>query len=212
VTEPTLTSGRQATVNKVFGFLSVSVAAYRCEAAWDAAHPDRPLHFGALAHGLLADMNASLPESFSIEDINAVHITGPDLPLLPDDWTTTAQATFQSMDLHLETYTKENVKAWRAKGEGGYPWPPSLELALLVPDVVPETVENFPNDGHVFWCKGAGHEGNCRRGVLNGTERPSEDLPRPGSSPWSSFSSAPGPSGHNGAAGRNSHPGNGPRP
>ncbi|GAB2714047.1 hypothetical protein ACX801_18050 [Arthrobacter bambusae] len=115
---------RQAAVQAVFRFRTVAEAAGRYEADWDEAHPAAPLHRGALAHGLLSDMNASLPEPFTIEDLTSLHITGPDLPHLPINWTVEAGETFQAMDLHLETYTKENVDAWRAKGQGGYPWPP----------------------------------------------------------------------------------------
>lgn len=112
-------SQRQASVHAVFGYRTVGEAAQQYEAQWDAAHPDKPLHWDALALGLLADMNASLPEPFTIESLISLHITGPDLPRLPHGWTDKARTTFRSLDLHLDTYTLANIQVWRDQGHGG---------------------------------------------------------------------------------------------
>lgn len=129
VTERQDTAQRQASVHAVFGYRTVGEAAQQYEAQWDAAHPDQPLHWDALALGLLADMNASLPEPFTIESLISLHITGPDLPHLHPGWTDKARTKFRSLDLHLDTYTLAHVQVWRDQGHGGYPWPPPLDPA-----------------------------------------------------------------------------------
>lgn len=113
---------RQASVLAVFGFVSLNAAVNHYTGRWDAEHPNEPLDPGALAHGLRADMNEALPEPFSLEYPDTGHITGPDLANLPVGWAATARKAFRSMDLHLEEYTRANVRAWRAAGNGGYPW------------------------------------------------------------------------------------------
>lgn len=122
--EQNTTLQRQASVQAVFGFRTVGDAAQAYEAQWNAAHPGEPLCWDALCLGLLADMNASLPEPFSVQNLVSLHITGPELPSLPAGWTDKARHTFRSLDLRLDTYTVANVKAWRDQGHGGYPWPP----------------------------------------------------------------------------------------
>ncbi|MFK4298134.1 hypothetical protein ABH924_003295 [Arthrobacter sp. GAS37] len=119
----------QASVKEVFGSDTVRTTAFRYDSEFRATHPADLLHFDALADGLHADMNASLPEPFTIEDLDSTHITGPDLKNLPANWTAAARKTFESMDLHLENYTFANVQAWRAQGNSGYPWPPYLPAA-----------------------------------------------------------------------------------
>ncbi|MFK4299174.1 hypothetical protein ABH924_004355 [Arthrobacter sp. GAS37] len=116
---------RQASVLAVFGFDTVTTAARRQETIWNTNHPEEPLHFDALLHGLRADMNEALPEPFKIQTSAARYITGPDLAHLPIGWAVTARAKFHAMDLHLDTYTEANVNAWLAQGNDGYPWPPA---------------------------------------------------------------------------------------
>ena len=115
---------RQASVLAVFGFTSITTAARHHQGRWDAEHPNEPLDTQAVIHGIWADMNASLPEPFTIENPESAYINGPDHPALPTGPGTPARTTFQSMDLHLETYTLANVTAWHEAGNDGYPWPP----------------------------------------------------------------------------------------
>lgn len=119
---------RQASVRSVFGHATVAAAAHHFQHQWETWHPEEPLHPAALLQGLLADMNASLPEPFTIETPDARYVTGPDIPLLAVGWAATARNTFRAMDLSLATYTEKNVQSWRSQGNGGYPWPPILNL------------------------------------------------------------------------------------
>lgn len=114
---------RQASVTAVFGHSTAAAAAAYFRTAWEKDRPNEPLHAGAVLHGILADMNAALPEPFTVETPDARYVTGPDLPLLPLGWTVTAGTTFRTMDLSLNTYTVASVLAWRKAGNGGYPWP-----------------------------------------------------------------------------------------
>lgn len=117
---------RQASVQSVFGHATAAAAARHYQRSWDAVHPTEPLHPAALLHGLLADMNASLPEPFTVNDMDARYITGPDLPWMAIGWAAMAGQTFRAMNLSLATYTEMNVHAWRIQGNSGYPWPPNL--------------------------------------------------------------------------------------
>lgn len=113
---------RQGRIRAVFGYDSVHDAARTLSEHWLETHPDEPLELAALLHGLEADMNAALPEPFHVDGRQGRYILGPALPKLPDDWADTSGLTFAGMDLHLERCTKAAVKAWRAAGNGGYPW------------------------------------------------------------------------------------------
>lgn len=112
----------QASILAVFGHATPLAAASHYQTIWDRAYPEKPLDPGALIHGLMADMNASLPEPFEVNAPDCRYITGPDLPSLPIGWAAAAKRTFQEMDLQLDTYTVASVQAWRAAGNGGYPW------------------------------------------------------------------------------------------
>lgn len=121
---------RQASVESVFGFATPLDKCRQLQAAWDADHPSDPLNWDALTNAILADLNAVLPEPFTIEDASSRYVTGPDLPYLPPGWTSAARRVFSSLDLQVETYTEENVRDYRAPGQGGYPWPPLLRCQL----------------------------------------------------------------------------------